>query len=96
MMHTLRTSALFIGYCIAALFIFEMIGEFSPAVEGVFHTFNIQWRYPILVSILSFGLVYWIDGHLSKPLLIGMLSFVLGIGAFVVIYFIALVTMTFS
>lgn len=94
MENLIRRMSLSIGYLISILFVFELIGEFSPYVEGVFHTLGIKWRYPLMLALFSFGLVYFLDGKLSKPLKYGFIFLLSGVGAFVVIYVIAFFSMT--
>ena len=88
-----RVVSLILGYLITFLFIFEFIGEFSSGVEGLFYTNGIKWRYPLILGILSFGFAYLVGGK-NKTIKIGSVLLLGTVGAFVLIYIIALISMT--
>lgn len=84
---------LFLGYLIVFLFIFEIIGEFSPHVEGFFYTNDIKWRYPLVLGLLAFGYAYLVGGktkitNLGFGLLVGI------VGTVLLIYIAVIISMT--
>lgn len=86
-------ASLFLGYLIVFLFIFEIIGEFSPHVEGFFYTNDIKWRYPLILGLLTFGYAYLVGGktkitNLGFGLLVGIVSAVL------LVYIVVIISMT--
>ncbi|MGF2616134.1 hypothetical protein FZC84_10730 [Rossellomorea vietnamensis] len=78
-----------VGFLVCLLFLLELIGEFSPNIEGIFLTFGIPWRYPFLIALLAFSLSYWLKGSFSGLSRVGMFIFFAGSLIFIALYTIA-------
>lgn len=63
-----------IGYLLVALFILEIIGEFSSTIDGVYYTLGIPWRYPMFIAIISFAIALFLDKGTRKY---GMIGFII-------------------
>lgn len=63
-----------VGYFLVALFILEIIGEFSSNIEGVYYTLGIPLRYPMFIAIISFAIALFLDKGTRKY---GMIGFII-------------------
>lgn len=74
------------GFVLIGLFIFEIFGEFSPHVEGVYYLLGVPYQVPFYLAIFAFMIALFLDIKTRKAAIIGLMLLALLFLLFITLY----------